>query len=263
MSENEIKQYGKYLKNKTAVVTGASSGIGRAIAELFAKEGASVAIMDINEKDGKILEDKINESGGKSFFIKGDVSSPEDCRSAVSIAAEKYGGLDILVNNAGIIKRTTVLDIDENEWDKVMAVNVRSVFLMSKYAIPEMIKRNGGSIINIGSGWGLVGGGKAVSYCASKGAVVQMTRAMAIDHGGQNIRVNCVCPGDVDTPMLRDEAEQLGEDIDKFMTESLDRPLKRNGKPEDIAHAVLYLAGSNSSYVTGSILVVDGGGLAG
>lgn len=166
------------------------------------------------------------------------------------------------INNAGIIRRANVLDTTETEWDQVMAVNVKSVFLMSKYAIPYMEQIGGGSIINTSSGWGLKGGRNAVSYCASKGAVTNLTRAMAIDHGRQNIRVNAVCPGDTDTPMLREEARQLGEPEDRFLAEAADRPLQRYAQPIEIARAVLYLASDAASYVTGSTLVVDGGGLA-
>ncbi len=151
----------------------------------------------------------------------------------------------------------------EEEWDRVMAVNVKSIFLLSKYAIPVMAQAGGGAIVNTASGWGLVGGRNAVSYCASKGAVVNMTRAMALDHGAQNIRVNCICPGDTDTPMLRNEARQLGESDEVFLAEAADRPLQRVGRPEDIAQAVLYLVSDAASFVTGTALVVDGGGLAG
>lgn len=144
-----------------------------------------------------------------------------------------------------------------------MAVNVKSMFLMSKFAIPLMIESGGGSVINTASGWGLTGGPRAVAYCASKGAVVLLTKAMAVDHGGQNIRVNCICPGDTDTPMLRDEASQLGADPERFFADAAARPLRRIARPEEIAEAVLYLAGDASSFVTGTALVVDGGGLAG
>jgi NAD(P)-dependent dehydrogenase (short-subunit alcohol dehydrogenase family) len=143
-----------------------------------------------------------------------------------------------------------------------MAVNVKSIFLMSKFAIPHMEKAGGGSIINTSSGWGIKGGGQAVSYCASKGAVTNMSRAMAIDHGRQNIRVNAICPGDTDTPMLRNEASQLGQSEEIFMAEAADRPLHRYAQPVEIAHAVLYLASDVASYITGSALVIDGGGLA-
>jgi NAD(P)-dependent dehydrogenase (short-subunit alcohol dehydrogenase family) len=143
-----------------------------------------------------------------------------------------------------------------------MAVNVKSIFLMSKYAIPYIEQAGGGSIINTSSGWGLKGGGNAVSYCASKGAVTNMTRAMAIDHGKHNIRVNAICPGDTDTPMLRNEAQQLGQSEQDFMVEAANRPLRRYAQPIEIAQAVLYLASDAASYITGAALVIDGGGLA-
>jgi NAD(P)-dependent dehydrogenase (short-subunit alcohol dehydrogenase family) len=173
------------------------------------------------------------------------------------------GGLDILVNSAGIIRRASVLNTTEEDWDRVMAVNVKSIFLLSKHAVPVMSGSGGGAIINIASGWGLRGGRNAAAYCASKGAVVTLTKAMALDHAGQNIRVNCICPGDIDTPMLRSEAAQLGEPIESFLREAAHRPLGRVGNPEDIAQAALYLAGDAASFVTGAVLVVDGGGLAG
>jgi NAD(P)-dependent dehydrogenase (short-subunit alcohol dehydrogenase family) len=178
------------------------------------------------------------------------------------MAVDQWGGLDIVVNCAGIVRRATVVGTTEDEWDRVMAVNVRSIFLMGKHAVPVMERGGGGSIVNIGSGWGLKGGPSAVSYCASKGAVVNMTRAMAIDHGPAGIRVNCVCPGDTDTPMLRSEAGQLGIDEASFLAEAARRPLPRLGTPEDVARAVLYLAGESAGWVTGTTLVVDGGGLA-
>jgi NAD(P)-dependent dehydrogenase (short-subunit alcohol dehydrogenase family) len=184
-------------------------------------------------------------------------------REGVHRTVEQLGRLDILFNNAGIIRRATVLDTTEEEWDQVMAVNVKSIFMLSKYAIPIMAGSGGGVIVNTASGWGLVGGRNAVSYCASKGAVVNMTRAMALDHGDQNIRVNCICPGDTDTAMLRDEARQLGESERRFLAEAAHRPLRRIGTPEDIAQAVLYLVSDASSFVSGTALVVDGGGLAG
>jgi NAD(P)-dependent dehydrogenase (short-subunit alcohol dehydrogenase family) len=190
------------------------------------------------------------------------VTQAEDCQQAVEAAVTAYGGLDILFNNAGIIRRANVLTITEAEWNHVMDVNVKSIFLMSKYAIPHMLKCGGGSIINTSSGWGLRGGGNAVSYCASKGAVTNMTRAMAIDHGKDNIRVNAICPGDTETPMLHNEAKQLGQDYAKFLEESADRPLRRYAQPIEIARSVLFLASEAASFVTGAALAVDGGGSA-
>ncbi len=260
MSDKKVKGD---LSGRTAIITGASSGIGRASAVLFAKEGANIAALDINESAGETLAGEIREFGGNAFFIKTDVSSSKDCMGAVSKVKDEFGTINILFNNAGIISRTTVLEIGEEEWDRVMAVNIKSVYLLSKFSIPFMIESGGGVIINTSSGWGLVGGDKAVSYCASKGAVIQLTRAMAIDHGKQNIRVNCICPGDTDTSMLRNEAKQLGMQESNFFEESAQRPLNRIGRPEDIAQAALYLASDASSFVTGTTLVVDGGGLAG
>jgi len=250
------------LKGKVALITGGASGIGRATAILFAREGAEVAIVDINEKLGQSAKEEIVATGRQAIFIACDVTESEDCRQAVETTVATFGGLDILFNNAGIIRRADVLTTTEAEWDRVMDVNVKSIFLMSKYAIPHMEKRGGGSIINTSSGWGLKGGGNAVSYCASKGAVTNMTRAMAIDHGRQNIRVNSVCPGDTDTPMLHNEAIQLGQPEKEFMAEAASRPLGRYAQPDEIATTVLFLASQDAGYVTGTALVVDGGGLA-
>jgi NAD(P)-dependent dehydrogenase (short-subunit alcohol dehydrogenase family) len=251
------------LSGKRALITGGASGIGRATALLFAREGAAVSVVDTDEAGGQAATQMIMDEGGQAIFVRCDVSQAADCQHAVQRTVDKLGGLDILFNNAGIIRRATVIGTTEEEWDRVMAVNVKSIFLMSKYAIPVMAEAGGGVIINTASGWGLVGGRNAVSYCASKGAVVNMTRAMALDHGEQDIRVNCICPGDTDTGMLRNEARQLGVPDEEFLAGAGDRPLRRVGKPEDIAQAVLYLASDASAFVTGTSLVVDGGGLAG
>lgn len=250
------------LIGRQALVTGAASGIGRAIAELVAREGAAVAVVDISPS-GRAVAEAITAAGGRALFVRADLTQLTDCQRAVDEALQQFGGLDILVNCAGIIRRASVLGTTEEEWDRVMEVNVKSVFLMSKCAIPAIARSGGGSILNIGSGWGLKGGRDAVAYCASKGAVVNMTRAMALDHAGQGIRVNCICPGDTDTPMLREEARQLGQAEAQFLASSAERPLRRIGTPEDIAQAALYLASDAAAFVTGATLVVDGGGLAG
>lgn len=251
------------LRDRVALITGGASGIGRETAMLFAREGAAVAVVDVDESGGEAAVSRIVEAGGHATFVRCDVTCATDCQRAVRCTVSELGGLDILFNNAGIIRRSTVLDTTEEDWDLVMAVNLKSVFLLSKAAIPIMARSGGGVIINTASGWGLVGGRRAASYCASKGAVVNLTRALALDHGGQNIRVNCVCPGDTDTPLLHAEARQLGQPEQEFLAESAQRPLQRIASPEEIAQAVLYLASDASSFVTGTTLVVDGGGLAG
>jgi len=251
------------LAGKVALVTGAASGIGRATALLFAREGASVAVIDLDREGGPAVVAAIEEQGGRAIFAPCDVARTQDCQRAVRRTVEELGGLDVLFNNAGIIRRANALETSEEEWDRVMAVNVKSIFLFCKYAVPVMAQAGGGAIVNTASNWGLFGGQDALSYCASKGAVVNMTRALAMDHAGQNIRVNCVCPGDTDTPMLRDEARQLGEDERGFLQASARRPLGRVGTPDDIAQAVLYLASDASAFVTGICLSVDGGGSAG
>jgi len=258
----EHKSHGA-LNGKVALITGGASGIGRATALLFAREGAAVAVVDVNESEGQAVVRTIVNEGGKAIFVRADVSKAADCQFAVQQTVKQLGKLDVLFNNAGIIRRASATELSEEDWNRVMAVNVKSVFLLSKYTIPIMTRAGGGTIINTASGWGLVGGPKAAAYCASKGAVVLLTKAMAIDHGAQNIRVNCICPGDIDTPMLRDEARQLGQPERKFLAESAQRPLQRIGKPEEIAQAVLYLASDAASFITGIALVVDGGGLAG
>jgi len=251
------------LSNKVALITGAASGIGRATAQLFAREGALVVIADLNEMAGQTLAEEISRAGHRVLFQKCDVTQSADCKRAIESAVQQFGRLDILFNNAGIIRRATVVDLSEEDWDRVMDANVKSIYLMSRYAIPVMARQGGGVIINTASGWGLTGGAKAAVYCASKGAVVLLSKAMAVDHGPQNIRVNCICPGDTDTGMLRSEAQQLGEVTGRFLAEAAKRPLGRVGKPEEIAQAALYLATDASSFVTGTALVVDGGGLAG
>lgn len=249
------------LTGKVAIISGAAGGIGRATALLFAQEGAAVGILDVRP-DGNAVADRVRKAGGRAFFEACDVTRAPDCRGAVERALREFGALHILFNNAGIIRRASVVESSEEDWDQVMDVNVKGMFLLSKFAVPEIGRAGGGSVINMGSGWGLKAGARAAAYCASKGAVVQLTRAMAIDHGAQKIRVNCLCPGDTDTQMLRDEARQLGESSEQFLAEAAARPLGRVGSAEEVARAALYLASDASAFVTGTTLVVDGGGLA-
>jgi NAD(P)-dependent dehydrogenase (short-subunit alcohol dehydrogenase family) len=248
------------LEGKVALITGGASGIGLATAQLFARNGASVVIADVNREAGAVT---VKNLGGHGVFEAVDVTRSAECERLVERTLREFGTIDILLNNAGMIRRASVTDLSEEDWDRVMDVNVKSVFLLSRLVVPIMTKAGGGVIINMASGWGLAGGARASAYCASKGAVVLLTKAMAIDHGAQNIRVNCICPGDTDTNMLRHEAKQLNEREDQFLLDAARRPLGRLGRPEEIAQAALYLASDSSSFVTGTALVVDGGGLAG
>jgi NAD(P)-dependent dehydrogenase (short-subunit alcohol dehydrogenase family) len=249
------------LEGQRWLITGAASGIGRAAAELFTREGASVLLADVDADHGRQTTDDIAARGGRALFAVCDVTAATDCARAVARAVDAFGGLDGLMNCAGIVIRRSVSELEEDEWDRIMAVNAKSVYLMSKAALQVMA--DGGKIINLGSGWGLVGGPRAAAYCASKGAVVLLTKAMAIDLGPRAIRINCLCPGDIDTPMLRAEARQLGATEADFLSRAARRPLGRIGTPEEIARAALFLASDASSYMTGAVLLIDGGGLAG
>jgi len=250
------------LKDKVALITGGTSGIGEAAAILFAKEGAKVAVTGRNEMRGQVLTERILNSGGRAIFVRTDVSNASDCRRAVDETLVAFGQIDILFNNAGVFYPHTTLDCTEEEWDLQIDTNLKGTFLMSKFALPGMIKRGSGVIINNSSGWGIVGGDSAVAYCASKGAVVLLTKAMAIDHGRQGIRVNCICPGDVDTPMLPEDARMRGQKWEDYRAGCSNRPLGRIGTANEIAKATLFLASDDSSFMTGASLVVDGGGTA-
>lgn len=255
------------LEGKVAIITGAASGIGLGTAELLSAYGATIALVDISPS-GEEEALKLREAGRKAEFFRCDVTNSEDVKSTVDAVYNKFGHIDILFNNAGVTVRKTVVDLEEKEWDFVLGVGLKGTFLFSKYVIPLMAANGGGSIINTGSGWGLKGGDLAAAYCAVKGGIVNLTRAMAIDHGHQKIRVNSVNPGDTDTAMLRDEGVQTGLVKDSQTQEvylkdcGISRPLQRIGMPEDIANTVLYLASDLSSWVTGAAIVVDGGGLA-
>jgi NAD(P)-dependent dehydrogenase (short-subunit alcohol dehydrogenase family) len=250
------------LKDRVALITGGTSGIGEATASLFAREGACVAITGRNAKRGSGVVRRITQGDGEAIFLRANVSVAKDCRHVVDETVKTFGGIDILFNNAGVFYPQTAVECSEREWDEQIDVNLKGTFLMSKFVLPGMIARKRGVIINNASGWGIVGGDHAVAYCASKGGVVLMTKAMAIDHGAQGIRVNCVCPGDVETPMLPADAKMRGLKWEEYIAGCANRPLGRVGTVEEIAKAVLFLASEDSSFMTGAALVVDGGGTA-
>jgi NAD(P)-dependent dehydrogenase (short-subunit alcohol dehydrogenase family) len=229
--------------SRVAIVTGAASGIGAATAARLAADGYEVVGIDRAQLD---------------------VTEPGAAERAVAETLARHGRLDVLVPAAGIVLRQTALETSDEQWDEVVAVNLTAVFRWCRAAIPELRASGGGAIVTVGSGWGLVAGPRAVSYAATKAAVVNLTRALAIDHGRDGIRVNCVCPGDTDTPMLRGELRELGLDPDAAIAESgAARPLGRIVTPEEIAAAIAFLASDAASGITGTTLVVDAGGLAG
>ena len=253
------------FKNKVALITGGTSGIGRTTAELFAEEGASVAFTGRRAVLGHELERHLSTTYRcKAKYIPTDHRSPEDCQRAIAITLEEFGQIDILFNNAGIVLSGTVEMTSEQEWEETLAVNVTAVWRMSKLAIPVMRAHGGGVIINNGSDWGLVGARQAAAYCASKGAVVQLTRAMALDHARENIRVNVVCPGDTFVERWVEQGYFLGsEPVDRAdAIQSDDIPLGRVARTEEIARAVLFLASDEASFITGVAFPVDGGNTA-
>jgi NAD(P)-dependent dehydrogenase (short-subunit alcohol dehydrogenase family) len=250
------------LANQSALITGGTSGIGEATALLFAREGAQVTVTGRDEGRGQRAVKTIEKNGGRAIFVRTDVRKAADCQNAVAETVRAFGCVDILFNNAGVFYPHDALECSEEEWDEQIDVNLKGVFLMSKAALPGMVAQGRGVIINNSSGWGIVGGDKAVAYCASKGGVVLMTKAMAIDHGRQGIRVNCICPGDVETPMLPLDAKMRGLKWEDYLAGCASRPLGRIGTVDEIAKAVLFLASDDSSFMTGAALVVDGGGTA-
>jgi len=250
------------LANQSALITGGTSGIGEATALLFSREGAQVAVTGRDEGRGQRVVETIEKGGGRAIFVRADVRKAADCQHAVAETVKAFGRVHILFNNAGIFYPHDTLACSEEEWDEQIDINLKGVFLMSKAALPGMIALGRGAIINNSSGWGIVGGDKAVAYCASKGGVVLMTKAMAIDHGRQGIRVNCICPGDVETPMLPVDAKMRGLKWEDCLASCANHPLGRIGTVDEIAKAVLFLATDDSSFMTGAALIVDGGGTA-
>ena len=251
---------------KSVIVTGGAVGIGAAAARAFAREGARVAIGDVDCASGEVTTGEIREAGGEAIFVEADVSSITDCERLVSETAERFGGVDILFNNAGIQppdSYLTAVDTPEETWDRIIGVNLKSRFLMAKYAIPEMRKRGGGVIISTASVQGQQSMNKVPAYAASKGGDLSLMRQMALDFAPDNIRVLALCPGGVDTPMLRASVAGKAVDIDQAVNE-LGRvhPLGRIATGDDMADAVLFLASNRASFMTGEFINVDGGLMA-
>jgi len=246
------------LTGKTALITGGSSGFGEAAALLWAEEGAEVAIADVNEDAGKKTAEKIRSRGGESMFLRADVSNPADAERMVTETVKRFGKLDILFNNAGILgpRSDYVVDLDYEDAQKLVNVNILGVYLGTKYAVPEMIKAGGGSIITTGSDSAFLGNRGLSVYCATKGAVLAFSRVIAMEYAEEGIRANTVSPGAGKTPMHRELYE---EKTDVWAEVEAGIPMKRACAPEDIARAALFFASDDSSYITGANLMVDGG----
>ncbi|OGR85194.1 MAG: short-chain dehydrogenase [Elusimicrobia bacterium RIFCSPHIGHO2_02_FULL_57_9] len=247
------------LEDKICLITGAGSGMGRAAALVFAREGAKVAACDLKLETARETVKLIEKQGGKALAIEADVSREQSVRLAVAQSAKAFGGLDVLYNNAGIFPSDdhSVLDTEEAVWDKVFGVNVKGVYLVCKHGIPELLKRGGGSVINIASFVALVGCSVPQdAYTASKGAVIALTKSLAVQFGPQSIRSNVICPGPIETPLLTEwllkEPKEKAKRLNRI-------PMGRFGKPEDIVSMALFLASDESSWTNGAVLVADGG----
>jgi NAD(P)-dependent dehydrogenase (short-subunit alcohol dehydrogenase family) len=241
------------LKGKVAFITGFGSGLGRAIAVLFAQNGASVAGTSKTESKGVETVAMIEKTGGRALFRPGDVANSLQMEALVQETVERFGGLDIVINSAGVRTNGSITDLSDDAWDRTLAANLKGAFVVSRAAIPEMKKRGGGVILQIAARSGMQGQAGRAAYCASKGGLVRLTEAMAMDHAADNIRVNCICPGPTRTPMVDTSTPQK---LARYKTRV---PLGRIGEPEDVAHAALYLASDEASFVTAAILPVDGG----
>ncbi|RUA28447.1 MAG: cyclopentanol dehydrogenase [Chloroflexi bacterium] len=243
------------LQNKVALISGGAKGMGAVEAKLFAKEGAKIVIGDVLETEGKQIEGEINKTGGECLFVPLDVTDENQWNEAVAATVRRFGKLDILINNAGIFRTSRVEETSSTEWDQVMDINAKGVFLGAKAAIPAMREAGGGSIINLSSVAGLVGAAYSSAYSASKGAVRLFTKSTAIQYATDGVRCNSIHPGVIQTDMTK---EAIADS--QFKAQRLDpTPLARLGQPEDVAYGALYLASDESSFVTGAELVIDGG----
>jgi len=251
------------LQGKTALVTGAASGIGESVASVFAQAGAFVWVADRDQKGGLRTAEKLRSQGYEATFVMVDVTSEESCDLAIEGANRVGHGVDILVNNAGIGHVGDALNTTTDDLDRLYAVNVRGVFAMSRAALPSMIRRKSGSIVNLASIGGIIGIRDRVAYCATKFAVVGLTKSMALDHAESGVRVNCVCPGRVETPFVQARLQEYSDPEAAYLEMAATQALKRMGRPDEIAAAALYLSSDEAAFVTGSHLIIDGGWSAG
>lgn len=247
------------LSGKAAIVTGAGTGIGRAIALLLAREGARVAAVGRRREKLEEVAQTIRRAGGEAVVTVCDVSSEPDTRQAVKHAEQVFGLVNVLVNNAGALRASTVESISLEDWDRVIATNLKGPFLMSRAVLPAMRRAGGGAIVNVGSILGLVAMKDRAAYCASKGGVTMLTKAMALDHAHEKIRVNCICPAIVETDLIRDLFPQSEEGLRARDGRLATLPLGRFGRPDDVAELAVFLASEESSWVTGTAIPVDGG----
>src|SRR6266436_3318262 len=247
------------LAGKVALITGGGTGIGRAIALAFAREGAKVAVAGRRKEKLEETLRELEKRGGTGLAIASDVSKAKDAERAVRETAKAFGKLNVLVNNAGVLHASTIEGISEEQWDKLMTINLKGPFLMCKAALPAFRKAGGGAIVNVGSVLGLVAMKERAAYCASKGGVTMLTKAMAIDHGHENIRVNCICPSIVETELVKGlfDAGEKGQALRKGRLALI--PLGRFGQPADVAEMAVFLASEESSWLTGAAIPLDGG----
>lgn len=251
---------GGRLEGRVGIVTGTASGIGRAGAALFAAEGAALVTLDVDGDGGERTAAAIRDAGGRAVFRRGDVSATGDVEAAVRDAIDTYGKLDLVWSNASIGLARSILDTTEEEWDRIISVNLKGTFLLAKHGIPAMIDAGGGTFVATGSISSLVGAPNWSAYCASKGAVLMLCRTLALEYADQGIRCNCLCPGSTDTPLVRLDVGSRGIPIEEAAREDqAAHPLNRWAQPEEIAKAALFLSCDESSFMTGAALVVDGG----
>ena len=253
MTTNENGNY----TGKVAFVTGAANGIGRATALAFAREGASVVVADVSEQGNQETARLIEDLGGRSLAVKCDVTRPEDVKAALDKTIEAFGRLDFAFNNAGVEqKNAATAEIEEAEWERIVNINLRGVFLCMKCEIPLLLKQGGGAIVNTSSGAGVIGIKGGAAYTAAKHGVIGLTKSAALDYAAQNIRVNAVAPGYIDTPMMDRFTGGTTEGQEKVIAQE---PIGRMGQPEEIANAVVWLCSDAAAFVVGHALVVDGG----